>query len=156
MPPVPEPEPQKSVSAEAVLKEALTRIWEQARSLKFNRISRLELKVFDPGDGFKLMGLVGGISKAEKKVEIQGDYETEAGSELAIEFKGTVTDAMPVKDFLDPQLRAAADKDVSVIFRIEFTDGLDLAGGDPEKLAERLTRFGTGAVFVSATAAGAS
>lgn len=31
-------------------------------------------------DGFKLLGLMGGISKAEKHVNIYGEYETTEGS----------------------------------------------------------------------------
>ena len=148
------PPAEKMITAEAVLKEALARIWETARSRKFGRISTLELKVFDPGDGFKLLGPAGSIPKSQKTVEIMADYETADGSELSLKLKGTVNDAQPVKDFLAPQLRAAADKDVTVSFRIDFTEGLDLAGDEPEKLTERLSKFGTGAVYVAATAEG--
>jgi hypothetical protein len=148
------PPTEKTVTAEAVLKEALAMIWETARSRKFGRISSLHLRVFDPGDGFKLLGPAGSIPKSDKTVEIQGDYETADGSELSLEFKGSVNDAKPIKDFLDPQLRAAADRDVTVSFRIDFTEGLDLAGDEPEKLTERLSKFGTGAVYVAATAEG--
>jgi hypothetical protein len=55
---------------------------------------------------------------------------------------------------LDPQLRAAKDKDLSVRFAIEFQDGLPLAGDAPEQLTERLSRLGAGAAYVSATAKG--
>ncbi len=152
--PDPKPPPEKTITAEAVLKEALAMIWETARSRKFGRISSLELKVFDPGDGFKLLGPAGSISQSQKTVEIIGDYETSDGSELTLEYKGTVNDAQPVKDFLNAQLRAAAYRDVKVSFRIDFTDGLDLSGNEPEKLTERLSKFGTGAVYVAATAEG--
>lgn len=143
-----------TVEAEGVLKEALTQIWEKARSRKFGRISSMRLRVFDPGDGFKLLGLINGIPKSNKSVKIDGAYETNGGSELSIEFEGTIQDAQPVRDFLDPQLRAAADKDIKLNFRVDFTEGLDMVGEEPEKLAERLSRFGTGAVYVSATAEG--
>ncbi len=149
------PEPEKTVNAEGVLKEALTQIWEMARSRKFGRISTLGLRIFDPSDGFKLMGLIGGIPKSDKKVKIEGEYETTGGSNLSIQFDGTVQDAQPVKDFLDPQLRAAKDKDVKLEFRVVFAEGLDLAGDGPENLSEKLSRFGTGAVYVTATAEGA-
>lgn len=153
--PGPKPPPQeKTITAEAVLKEALAMIWETARSRKFSRISSLHLKVFDHGEAFKLLGPAGSIPKSDKTVEIMGEYETADESELSLEFKGTVNDARPVKDFLDPQLRAARDKDVTVSFLFDFTDGLDLAGDEPEKLTERLSKFGTGAVYVAATAEG--
>jgi hypothetical protein len=144
----------QTVTAEGVLKEALTRIWEAARSRQFGKIASLQLKMFDPGDAFKLLGLINAIPRSEKSVEITGEYETKGGSELTIEFKGSVQDAQPVKDFLDPQIRAAADKDVTVLFEIRFSEGLDLSGEEPEKLTERLSRFGTGAVYVTAVAEG--
>jgi len=61
-----------------------------------------------------------------------------------------------VKDFLDPQLRAATEKSVDMTFSVSFHEGLSLAGDEPEKLAERLTKFGTGAVYVEAVAQGAA
>jgi len=140
------------VQEEGVLKEALTKVWEKARSRKYGSISSLTLKLYDPSDGFKLLGLVGSIPRAEKQVSIQGEYETTEGSELSIEFKGKVQDAQPVKDFLDPQLRAARDKDVNITFDLTFNPGLSLHGEEPENISQRLTKFGTGACFVLAAA----
>jgi len=152
---VPEPPPaDKAVSEEGVLKEALTRIWEKARSRKFSSVSSLLLKLYDSGDGLKMLGAVGAIPKTTQKVTIEGGYQTPDGSELNIEFKGTVNDARPLKDFLDPQIRAAADKDVSVVFNIAFTQGLPLDGDEPKKTTDRLCRFGAGAAYVRATAEG--
>jgi hypothetical protein len=139
-----------------VLKEALTQLWEQAQAKKFTAISTLELRLYDAGDGFRLLGLVGAIQKASKRVTMQGSYATAEGSELYLEFSGTIQDAQPVKDFLEPQLRAAVDKNVQVIFQVFFTEGLALQGNEPAKLTERLSRFGTGAAYVAATAKGAA
>ena len=148
-----EPPPQEHVfHEEGVLKEALTKIWERLRTRKYETVASLTLKIYDAGDGFKLLGLVGAIPKADKQVSIQGEYETAEGSELSIEFKGKVPDAQPVKDFLDPQLRAAEEKDVTITFDLNFNPGLPMQGDEPEKMTQRLTRFGTGACFVLATA----
>ena len=152
----PKPERVAGLTAEGVLKEALTRIWETARGKKFEAISTLELKIFDAGDGFKLLGLIGSIPNAQKKVTLTGDYETTNGSEFTIEFNGTVQDAQPVKDFLEPQLRAASTRDITIGFHIVFPEGLILKGDGPEQLSERLTKFGAGAAYVSATAEGKS
>lgn len=153
--PDPEPDPGTVIRVEDVLKAALNQVWETARGRKFQRVVSLRLKIFEATDGFKLLALVGSILKADKKVSMEGDYSTAAGSMLEIKFSGTVQDAQPVKEFLDPQLRAAEDKNVSIAFDVIFTEGLDLAGDDPEKLADRLTKFGTGAVYVEAIAEGA-
>jgi len=58
-----------------------------------------------------------------------------------------------VREFLQPQLAAAKDKNVSALqVELRFTSGLDLSGDAPERLREQLTRVGNAAVFVSAEA----
>jgi hypothetical protein len=149
--------PSNTLTEEGVLKEALTKLWERARARKFARIRTLELRLFDATDAFRLLGLVAAVQGATKQVVIKGSYETAEGGLLEIEFTGPPADAQPVKDFLDPQLRAAKEKDLSARFDIRFDDtGLSLAGDIPEKLAERLTRFGTGAAYVAITAEGSA
>ncbi|WP_459934295.1 hypothetical protein [Fundidesulfovibrio butyratiphilus] len=41
---------------------------------------------------------------------MQGEYETRDGSTLRVDFTGIIADALLVKDFLDPQLRATDEK----------------------------------------------
>jgi len=151
------PPPEKTLSEEGVLKEALTKLWEQARARarKFTHIRTMVLKLFDAADAFRLIGLVGAVAHADKKVQMSGGYETTDGGLFELSFEGPPADAQPIKDFLDPQLRAAKDKDLSVTFTIAFAEaGLVLANDAPEKLAERLTKFGTGAAYVAITAEG--
>jgi hypothetical protein len=146
--------PETALTTEGVLREALTTLWERARAQRVQTISMLHLKLYDAVDAFRLLGLISGIPKADKSVHITGGYETAEGGTLEITFTGPVADAQPVKDFLDPQLRAAREKDVSVTLTLTFSEGLPLAGDAPEKLTERLSRFGTGAAYVSATTEG--
>jgi len=145
---------ENTLSEEGVLQEALTKLWERARKKKFIAISSLILKIFEPSDGFRLMGLVMAVPNSEKKVKVEGGYETDHGSELNIEFRGSIPDAQPVKDFLDPQIRAASEKDINVEFTIDFKDGLPLKDREPENLTEKLSKFGTGAVYVTVVAEG--
>jgi hypothetical protein len=142
---------ESALTTEGVLREALTTLWERARAQHVRTIPVLRLRLYDAVDAFRLLGLIGGIPRADKSVHITGGYETAEGGTLEITFTGPVADAQPVKDFLDPQLRAAREKDVSVTFTLTFHEGLPLAGDAPEKLTERLGRFGTGAAYVSAT-----
>ncbi|KAF0116661.1 MAG: hypothetical protein FD149_1353 [Rhodospirillaceae bacterium] len=108
--------------------------------------------MYDAGDAFRLLGAVGAVQNAKKTVTLTGDYETTFGSTMEIKFEGSPDDAKPVKDFIEPQLRAAKDKNMTAIFAIEFNGGLPMSGDAPEKLAERLSRFASGAAYVSATA----
>jgi hypothetical protein len=138
--------------AEAPLREALTRIWEQARQKKVAKLASLRLRVFEVVDAFKLLGAVGAIAGAEKKVTLAAEYETTDGSSLELEFNGLPQDAGPLKEFLEPQFRAAKEKKLDATYLLTFIDGLALDGDAPEKLAEKLTRFATGAAFVEAYA----
>jgi len=139
--------------AEGVLREALIRIWEQARGQRIGCLGTLTIRVFDPADGFRLLSVVGAVRSADsKRVNIAGGYETAAGSAMDLDYTGTLQDAAPLRDFLDPQLRAATVKSVQVRFDLAFSDGLALDGDAPERLAEQLTRFATGAAYVEATA----
>ncbi|BDA72472.1 hypothetical protein CAL7716_066380 [Calothrix sp. PCC 7716] len=138
--------------AEAPLREALTKIWEDARNAQIKKINLLSLRVFDGNDGFKLLGVINTISGAEKQIELKAEYETTNNSSFSMEFKGQVNDAQPIRGFLEPQLRAASETNLEMTFTLTYTSGLDLNGGEPEKITEKLTRFATGAAFVEAYA----
>lgn len=123
-----------------------------ARSRKFTAIAVLQLTIYNLPDGFKLLGLINAIPKTEKAVTIECDYVTAQGSSMSCEFSGQIQDAQPVKDFLEAQIRAAPEKNGKVSYEIRFTEGLPLDHGEPEKLTERLLRFGAGAAYVTAIA----
>ena len=144
--------PPGSFTAEGVLKEALVRLWEQARSKGVDRIGTLTIRMFESGDAFPLLGAIGAVSGAEKAVTMTGGYETRDGGSFELDFRGPVADAQPVREFLEPQLRAAASRDLQAGFELTFADGLAMQGDAPEKLGERLARFASGAAYVSATA----
>lgn len=139
-------------SAEAPLKEALTRIWEDARSKQVTRLRALWLRVFDTGDAFKLLSAARQVPNAERRAEMQAEYETATGSSLALEFKGALEDADPVKEFLQQQFTGAGETSLIVRYEFVFTGGLDLTSDAPEKLTERLARFASGAAYVAAEA----
>ena len=108
--------------------------------------------MFEAGDAFRLLGAIGTVPGAAKIVKFTGGYETQDGGELSLEFYGPVTDAQPVKEFLDSQLRAAASRTLEASFELRFDGGLLMSGEATAKLTERLARFASGAAYVSATA----
>ncbi len=157
-PPFPPPQPPGKVrerpelSAEGVLRDALTQLWEQARGRNIERIGRLTVRMFEAGDAFRLLSSVGSVRGAEKVVSFVGGYETRDGGSFQIEFRGPVTDAQPLREFLEPQLRDARERNLEAGFELTFTEGLSMTGDAAEALTERLTRFAGGAAYVSATA----
>ena len=58
----------------------------------------------------------------------------------------------PVREFLDPQLRAAKETTLEARFELTYPNGLAMQGSAPEQLAENLCQYANGAAFVSATA----
>ena len=151
-PPPPNPPQHQSFRKEGVLKDALTQLWEAVRAGKMERVGRLTIRMFEAGDAFRLLGAVGGVAVAEKRVEIKGGYETGEGGTMHLDFSGPLGDAQPVKEFLDPQIRAAASQSLEVCFQLDFTEGLAVKGDGPANLTTKLTRFASGAAYVEATA----
>ena len=138
--------------AEGLLREALVQLWEQARGKDAGKIERLRIRLFEAADAFRLLNVVSAISEANKAVCIEGGYETQDGGSFVLNFSGPVADAQPVREFLEPQLRAAATADLQAAFSLTFPDGLPMQGDAAEKLTERLCKFASGAAYVSATA----
>ena len=141
-----------SFTAEGLLKEALVRLWEQARAGGVDRIGVLAIRMFEAGDAFRLLGAVGAVSGADKTVTFEGGYETRNGGSFELEFRGPVADAQPVREFIEPQLRDASARTLQAGFEFVFAEGLAMQGDAAEKLTERLSRFASGAAYVSATA----
>ena len=149
-----EPPPSTEVAAEGVLREALTRLWEQARGRHMDGIGKLTIRLFEAGDGFRLLGSVGAVRDADKIVKIEGSYETRDDGSFRLEFEGPVSDAQPVREFFEPQLRDAKHREFQIQFDLTFRERLALAGDAPEALTESLCRFAGGAAWVAATAYG--
>ena len=116
------------------------------------RIGELQIRLFDSSDAFRLLGVVGRIGGADKRVALSGGYETKAGSSCELEFEGAPDDAQPVREFLESQLRAASTTRLEAGFTLTFHDGLAMQEPAPEQLADDLCRFANGAAYVSATA----
>ena len=144
-------EPEK-FNAEGILKEALVQLWEQARAKDVEAIGELSIQLFEASDAFRVFSAVGATSGAEKIVKLTGGYETTEGGSFELEFRGSLSDAQPVKEFLEPQLRAASTKSIETVFRLTFAQGLSMQGDVAEKVTERLARFTSGAAYVSAVA----
>lgn len=143
---------QKQFTAQGVLREALIKLWEQARSAKATKIGSLEIQMYEAGDAFKLLGVIGTVSNASKKVVFNGGYGTKEEGVFEFRFEGSVEDAKPVKEFLDAQFRAANEQDLKTTYRLHFEQAIELAGDAAEKLTEKLVRFASGAAYVTAVA----
>ncbi|NJC33139.1 hypothetical protein GGR88_000613 [Sphingomonas jejuensis] len=137
---------------EGVLKEALNVVFQKARSAKAVSLASVTISPFDYADAFKLLPVAEGVPDATKHVEMEGDLATAAGGELSIRAEGTLTEMKGLREFVEPLLRAASEKRLEVVIRLDFASGLALDGDAPERIVDRLTRFGAAAAFVEASA----
>lgn len=145
-PPPPPPAGSQEIRAEAPLRDALTHLWDQARSANGMVVQSLHLRVFDPDEALRLMNAIAGVSNAERNVRVDAAYETPGGSSLTLTFSGTPQDGQVVKEFLNAQFRIASEKDLKTTYTLTFASGLVLDADEPEKLTERLVRLATGPV----------
>jgi hypothetical protein len=156
LPPLPPTQPTLpqpgALTAEGPLRAALKELWEKVRQAQHAQVKVLSIRLFDALDAFRMLSSAQAEKGCGKKVLIEGAYVTQEGSELQLKFEGIPADALPVKDFLTPQLNAARERDMAATFTLSFAPGLPMAGDAPEKLAERLAKFVSGAAYVTATA----
>lgn len=148
-PGVKEPE---AFRAEDALRAALVAVVEKAQRAKAKGIARLVVRPFEPSDALRLLNAMNSIANAKKLVTLEISFETADGSTTEVRFEGSPGEALPLKDFIEPQLRAAADKQIGASYQIDFNPLLSLEGDAAAKLTERLTRFATGAAEVVAFA----
>ena len=141
------------VQAEDVLKAALNRVFEQARNNGALTFGSMTIRPFDKGDALKLIPLVKSVPNAAKRIELEASFETPSQSEASVAFKGDLDDAAPLKDYLEPQFRAASDSDASVTFILRFDPPLAVQGAGADGLVQRLTRLVSPVAHVLATVA---
>ena len=127
--------------ADDALRAALTRVVENAQKAQMKTFSKLRIRPFDAQDALKLLSVVNAVSNAAKSVQLTVEFETRDGSMVAINFQGSVNEALPLKDYLEPQLRAAADKNLGCTYELVFDPPFALTGDQPQKLIERLARI---------------
>lgn len=148
-------EPQgETFTGEGVLKDALSTVFQRARAAKIGKVSRLAITPFEASHFYMLLNVVESIPGAKRRANANIEFETAEGSIITMTIDGTVGDAKLSREYIEPQLRAAAERNVSSDISLEFEDGLALHGDEPEKIIERLTKFGTAAAFVEVTAEG--
>lgn len=138
--------------AEGVLREALRRVFEQVRSARIERIDTLAVRVFEYADAFRLIPVANAISGAKKTVEIGGEFYTTDDSNMKFEFSGTAKVAGLIKEYLEPQFRAAKESDMKSRIEFAFDGGMSVEETVAEAFIEKLTKFASATAFVEASA----
>jgi len=134
------------------LKEALRKVIEQAKTAKLEKVDRVVIRLFEYGDAFKLIPIANTVAGTKRSVKLTGSFITTQDSEMQFEFSGVAQDASTMKDYLEPQFRAAKETDLQTSISFDFENGLALDGDAADKFIEKLTRFASAAAYVEATA----
>lgn len=140
-----------TIETEDVLKAALNRVFEQARNSGVQSLGTLTIRPFDKGDALKLVPLVNSVPNASKRIELEASFETPGKSEASVAYKGELDGAAALRDYLEPQFRAAADSDASVAFVLCFDPPMAVNGASVDGLVQRLTRLVSPVAHVIAT-----
>ena len=85
---------------------------EQAKTAKIENIDRVVIRLFEYGDAFKLIPIANTIAGTKRSVKLEGSYITTQDSEMQFEFNGVAQDASTMKDYLEPQFRAAKETEL--------------------------------------------
>ncbi|MCR5814188.1 MAG: DUF499 domain-containing protein [Desulfovibrio sp.] len=142
----------KEISHEGDLRTVLKCILEDARSAKFEAISSFKFDFSEARGGFSFLVAANSIQNCEKKITVDGSFQTEDGSDCSMNYEGSFNNVMEIKDFLLPQMRAASYSECTVSYFLEFSEGLSLSGDDADNFAAKLTKIGDVSVYVTATA----
>ena len=136
-----------------MLKAALAQVFEKARNNGALTFGSMNIRPYDKGDALKLIPLVKSVPNCTKRIELEASFETSAGSEASVTFKGDLEDATPLKDYLEPQFRAATETDASIIFRLHFDPPLSVQSKAEDELVKRLARLVSPVAHIQAVVA---
>lgn len=135
-PPLP-PAPVLQVTAEGVLNETLTRIWEDAQAEKISAISHMEIATYEASDAQTLARIAATVAGCEKFLNIEIYYETRNQSSCSFSFEGGMQDAQQLLQFLLPQLRAASGKSFTMKIILNFSEKMLLSRTSTEAFNAR-------------------
>lgn len=144
---------ENTVYADGLLKEALATLWEKARKMGMESVGSLAIEIENDSEALKLLGLVNTVTEAgEKKAEIVADISSPQDSEVSIRFSGKTSDATSLKEYLEPQMRAAQHRNITVKFTLTFPQGLTVDPASTQKISDKLCKLTSLSVLVTATA----
>lgn len=124
----------QEISHEGILKEALTRIWEDARKAGFSAIGEMQISLYDVQDAFVLLGPIGGLPQCEKKVQMTEIWKPRMAARFPLFLKERTRRPCRSRTSWLPQFRAAADKTMTMTIALTFTNGLSLVPSVPMSL----------------------
>jgi hypothetical protein len=141
------------LAAEGPLSQALIGIWEKARAAKVRQIEKLIIRLYDATATWKLHHALSTAKDMQVTCELETTLVDDGIESFKIAFCGLLAKANPIKSFLEPQLRSAADHEFTGIYTIQFNTPFSTAPEYTDVFTKNLTRYGNGEAYVEAHAA---
>jgi hypothetical protein len=148
----PEP-PKPTLSAEGPLKQALTELFERARKGSVDRLESLRIRLFEYKGAFSVYQAVATYPAAEAVCRFQAGITGEGITVFEVTFEGSVSKASAVKNFLDPQFRAAKEQTLEATYSLAFKTPLPTRAEKAGEFISAMTKYGGGEAYVEAQAA---
>lgn len=143
-----------TIVAEGPLRQALTSIFEQARSRKVPAFQRLTVKLFTERDGWAIHVAVAGMREADARCTFAISFSDEGIEDFRLEFTGTHAKANTVKSALQGLLASArGDKSVVIQYELSFRKPLATDSASADAFIAALAGQAGGEAWVEAQAA---
>ena len=147
-----EPAPGAGLHIEAPLREAFSRLQDDAAAKGIRSLRSVTIVAKAMTDANGLVRYAPSIRDAKAELEAKIAYEVADGSECLVEFTGSPGEARHVFEFAAQQVRLASDHTVDLSLRLSFDRGLALGGEAYRALADALAAVSPGPVILEAQA----
>ena len=145
--------PPSSLTAEGPLNQALTELFEAARSRKIRRVKEVRMRLFEAKAAWNVHQAVATYRDAAVGCTFRVGIEAEGIEQLELSFTGTLQKANAIKSFLDAQLRTATDQQFEGQYHLTLSTPLETDESHVEAFIKAMTKYGGGAAYVEAQAA---
>lgn len=146
-------DPRLPLSAEGPLSQALTVLFEKARTQKIGAVKELRIKLFEAKATWNVHQAVATYHDADVSCSFSATLSGDEIESFEVRFAGSLNKANAVKSFLDAQLRTASDHTFEGHYRLRFKEPLRTAAEKTEAFTKAMTKYGGGEAFVEAQAA---
>jgi hypothetical protein len=152
-PPSTEPRTAAAFKEEAPLREALTKIFEQARKNKVDSLAWMSIRFFEPQGAWNLHAALSTQKDSEVTCNFQVSLSDDGTEEFAVRFRGTYAKASQVKSMIEKPLLAAKSANVDLEYRLVFKALLPTSESAATAFIAAVTKYGAATAYVEAEAA---
>jgi hypothetical protein len=141
------------LSAKGPLAQALTELFEKARSQKVKAIRSVTVRLFEARNAWSIHQAVATFREAQVDCELDVGLDGDGYACFKLRYEGTLEKANSIKSFLGPQLQTAKNIDFGATYTLTFSTPLVTTAEQSESFTKAMTKYGGGECYVEAHAA---